>query len=156
MLELLKSLFKPKKPDMPFQSFILRCLKDMTIREVAIIAKTSLPTVQSWASGQSHPHPFVIPHIIKALEPELSRREQSIKDSINLKTPSREEQFQSFILRALKVMTIHEVASIIQVQVPLVQRYASGDTGPRKPFDLHIINLLEPELLKREKALEDW
>ena len=63
-----------------FQSFILRALKEMTVREVAEIAKTSLPTVQRWASGATAPVQSFQKHIMNAIEPEMLRREDVIYD----------------------------------------------------------------------------
>lgn len=63
-----------------FQAFILRALREMTIREVAVAAQTSLPTVQRWASGQSAPVDSFKKHIINHLMPEVTRREDEIYD----------------------------------------------------------------------------
>lgn len=63
-----------------FQRFILRALKEMTIREVAELSKTSLPTVQRWASGQTVPVQSMRKHIIKSIEPEMLRREDEYYD----------------------------------------------------------------------------
>ena len=61
-----------------FQAFILQALKEMTVREVANIAKTSLPTVQRWASGQSAPVKSFEKHIMNAIRPEMLRREDEL------------------------------------------------------------------------------
>ena len=68
----------PKPRPTEFQLFILRALSDMTVREVAVIAKTSLPTVRRWASGQSKPVQSFEKHIMNSIEPEMLRREDEI------------------------------------------------------------------------------
>ena len=80
----MKNLFKLlgyepiyKRPT-EFQSLILQALKEMTVREVAVIAQTSLPTVQRWASGQSAPLKSFEKHIMNAIRPEMLRREDEL------------------------------------------------------------------------------
>lgn len=72
--------YEKKRPihNLEFQRFILRALKEMTVRELAILVKTSLPTIQRWASGQSYPHPYLHSSIIKIIEPEMLKREEAI------------------------------------------------------------------------------
>lgn len=70
-----------------------------------------------------------------------------------IKPYQRPSEFQSFILRALKEMTIRELATLAQTSLPTVQRWASGQTSPVKSFEKHIINHCTPEVMRREDEL---
>lgn len=75
-----KRNYIPSDSETEFQNFILRALKEMTIRELAVLAQTSLPTVQRWASGRTAPVQSFRKHIMKHIEPEMLRREDEIYD----------------------------------------------------------------------------
>lgn len=74
--------FKPNPPPTEFQAFILRALKEMTVRELAELAQTSLPTVQRWASGQTAPVKSFEKHIINHCTPEVMRREDELYERL--------------------------------------------------------------------------
>lgn len=65
-----------------FQLLILRALREMTIRELAVFSQTSLSTIQRWASGQTSPYPAMEKVYMKFLLPEVERREKELHERL--------------------------------------------------------------------------
>lgn len=71
------NIFRPRpkvKHDTEFQDFILRALRYLTVTDIAVLCKTSLPTVERWAGGKTAPHPLIREAVMRTVRTKLQGR----------------------------------------------------------------------------------